>query len=219
MKDVRFPLFCLLATGLMVCGCGSTSTVSNPPPQTYTVSVSAQRAALATTQKYSITATTNDTSGVSWTATGGSFSSGTSLTGVAVTYTAPGTAGSYTITAKSESNSSDSASMTVYVTDLAGVTTYHNDLQRDGVNSQEYALSPTTVVTSTFGKLFSCTTDGAIYTQPLWMPNVTVGTTVHNIVLVATQHDSLFAFDADTSPCVTLWQANLIDNQSWGGSG
>ena len=129
MKDVRFPLFCLLATGLMVCGCGSTSTVSNPPPQTYTVSVSAQRAALATTQKYSITATTNDTSGVSWTATGGSFSSETSLTGVAVTYTAPGTAGSYTITAKSESNSSDSATMTVYVTDLAGVTTYHNDLR------------------------------------------------------------------------------------------
>ena len=51
------------------------------------------------------------------------------------------------------------------------------------------------------------------------MPNVTVGTTVHNIVLVATQHDSLFAFDADTSPCVTLWQANLIDTNHGAGAG
>jgi hypothetical protein len=210
MKEVRFPVFCLLAVGLLACGCGAGS-ISSPPPQVFTVSVSAKRAALATAQKFSITATTNDPAGVNWTATGGSFSSQTSLTGVGVTYKAPGAAGSYTITASSVTNSADSASMTVYVTDLAGVTTYHNDLARDGVNSQEYALSPATVTTSTFGKLFSCQVDGAIYTQPLWVPGVTVNGAVHNVVLVATQHDSLFAFDADSSPCATLWQANLID--------
>ena len=218
MKDVRFPVFCVLAAGLLVCGCGG-SGVSSPPPQTYTVSISAHRAALATTQKFSITATTDDTAGVDWSSTGGSFSSQKSLTGAAVTYTAPGTAGSYTITASSVSNSADSTSMTVYVTDLAGVTTYHNDLARDGVNSQEYALTPATVATSAFGKLFSCTVDGAIYTQPLWVPNVTVNSAVHNVVLVATQHDSLFAFDADSSPCVTLWQANLIDSNHGAGAG
>jgi hypothetical protein len=43
------------------------------------------------------------------------------------------------------------------------------------------------------------------------MPNVTVGTAKHNIVFVGTQHDSLYAFDADASPCTTLWHANLID--------
>jgi hypothetical protein len=219
MKDVRFSMFCLLTTGFLACGCSSSSSVSSPPPQTYTVSISAHRAALATTQKFSITATTDDTAGVNWIAAGGSFSSQASLTGVAVTYTAPSTAGSYTITASSVTNSADSASMTVFVTDLAGVTTYHNDLARDGVNSQEYALSPTTVATSTFGKLFSCTVDGAIYTQPLWMPNVTVNAATHNVVLVATQHDSLFAFDADTSPCVTLWQVSLIDTNHGAGAG
>ncbi len=218
MKDVRSPVFCLLAAGWLACGCGSSSN-SSPPPPAFTVSISAQRAALATTQKFSITATTNDASGVNWTSTGGSFSSPTSLTGVAVTYTAPGAAGSYTVTASSVSNSADSASMTVFVTDLAGVTTYHNDLARDGVNSQEYALSTATVTTSTFGKLFSCPVDGAIYTQPLWMPNVTVNGATHNVVLVATQHDSLFAFDADSSPCAKLWSANLIDANHGAGAG
>jgi hypothetical protein len=218
MKDVRFPFFCLFAAGLLACGCGSSSNTSAPPP-VFTVSISAQRAALATTQKFSITATTNDASGVNWTATGGSFSSQTSLTGVAVTYTSPNVAGSYAITASSVTSAASSASMTVFVTDLAGVTTYHNDLARDGVNNQEYALSAATVTTSTFGKLFSCAVDGAIYTQPLWVPNLTVNGATHNVVLVATQHDSLFAFDADSSPCVMLWSANLIDANHGAGAG
>lgn len=218
MKHLRFPVFCLLAAGVLACGCGSSSNTS-PPPPVFTVSISAQRAALATTQKFPITATTNDTSGVNWTSTGGSFSAPTSLTGVAVTYTAPSAAGSYKITASSVSNPADSAAMTVFVTDLAGVTTYHNDLSRDGVNSQEYALTAATVTTSTFGKLFTCPVDGAIYTQPLWAPNLTVKGTTHNVVLVATQHNSLFAFDADSNPCVTLWSANLIDANHGAGAG
>ena len=218
MKHVNFPAYCFLAACLLACGCSSMSNTSAPPPA-FTVSISAQRAALATTQKFSVTATTNDTAGVNWTATGGSFSSQTSMTGAAVTYTAPGTAGSYTITASSVTSAGISASMTLYVTDLAGVTTYHNDLARDGVNSQEYALSSATVTTSTFGKLFSCPVDGAIYTQPLWIPNLTVNGATHNVVLVATQHDSLFAFDADSSPCAKLWQANLIDTNHGAGAG
>ena len=215
MKVVRFPVFCVLAAGMLACGCGSGSSNST----SYTVSISAQRAALAASQMFSITATTSDPAGVRWASTGGSLSAQTSMTGAAVTYTAPNTAGSYTITASSATNSSDSATMTVYVTDLAGVTTYHNDWSRDGANTQEYALSSTTVTTSTFGKLFSCPVDGAVYAQPLWMPNVTVNSVVHNVVLVATEHDSLFAFDADASPCVTLWQANLIDTNHGAGAG
>ena len=89
------------------------------------------------------------------------------------------------------------------MTNLAGVLTYHNDLSRDGANTQEYALTTATVGTATFGKLFSCTTDGAIFAQPLWVPGVTIGGVRHNVVIVATQHDSVYAFDADTSPCVT----------------
>jgi hypothetical protein len=105
------------------------------------------------------------------------------------------------------------------VTDLTGVTTYHNSLSRDGVNSSEYALTPSNVATASFGKLFSCTTDGAIYGQPLWVPGLTIGATKHNVVFVATQHDSLYAFDADASPCVLLWKVSLIDALHGGSAG
>src|SRR3984885_7464186 len=218
MQSVSIPLLCFLTSGLLVCGCGSGSQTSTPSP-TIIVSISAKSAALAAKQGYPITATTNDAAGVTWTSNGGTVSTETSFTGAAVTYTAPGTAGSYKVTATSVSSAGTSASMTFVVTDLAGVTTYHNDLARDGTNSQEYALTSASVTTSTFGKLFTCPVDGAIYAQPLWMPNLKVNAVMHNVVLVATQHDGLYAFDADTSPCVQLWKANLIDATHGAGAG
>jgi hypothetical protein len=187
--------------------------------QNITVTVFPIRAGLTVTQTLSVTATTNDSLGVSWTATGGNFSAPSSQTGIPVTYTAPSTAGTYTITATSVTNVTVSASFTVGVTDLAGMYTYHNDLFRDGVNSQEYALSTSNVNTNSFGKLFSCSADGAIYAQPLWLASLTVGGTKHNVVVVATQHDSVYAFDADTAPCTTLWHANLLDTTHGGTTG
>jgi hypothetical protein len=109
----------------------------------------------------------------------------------------------------------------VAVTDIHGVFTYHNNAYRDGANTHEFALTPSTVTSATFGKLFSCTVDGAIYAQPLWVPNLNVESTKRNVVFVATQHDSVYAFDADanTSPCTPLWHANLIDTAHGGLSG
>jgi len=210
MKCVTAAAFSALALSLTVCGCGSSGS-GGTPPVVITVSLSAQRVALVTKQTYSVTATTNDTSGVTWSATSGSFSSQSSMSAAPITYTAPSSAGPYTLTATSVTDGSKTATMSVYITDLAGVSTYHNDLARDGANSQEYALTPQTVSTSTFGKQFSCPVDGAIYTQPLWMPNQTVNGATHNVVFVGTQHDSLFAFDADANPCQQLWQVSLID--------
>jgi hypothetical protein len=117
------------------------------------------------------------------------------------------------------SNGTTSASLVVGVTDLSGVFTYHNNLSRDGTNTREFALTTSTVSTSTFGKLFSCPTDGAIYAQPLWIPNLTVAGARHNVIVVATEHESLYAFDADGAPCTTLWHANLIDSTHGGTSG
>ena len=193
-------------------------------PNSVSVSIAPKRAGLTVTQSLSLTATSSDSSGVNWTATG-SNCSGTACgtfsaaSGSPVTYTAPATAGQYTITATDASNSAISASLTVGVTDLTGVATYHNDLSRDGLNNQEYALTPSNVTTSTFGKLFSCPVDGAIYAQPLWVPNLMVGGAQHNAIFVATQHDSVYAFDADTSPCTTLWYANLLDAAHGGTTG
>jgi hypothetical protein len=185
---------------------------------TITVTVAPRNAALTLTQTLSVSATTNDTAGVKWTVSpaGGSFSPATSLSGAKVTFTAAATAGVYTLTATSVSDATATATITVGVTDLKGVYTYHNDVSRDGANIQEYGLNLTNVNTSSFGKLFSCTVDGAVYAQPLWVANLTVGGARHNVVFVATEHDSLFAFDADSAPCVKLWQVSLVDTAHGG---
>ncbi len=186
-----------------------------------TVSVSPARAALAVAQVLTVSATTNDSEGVTWSISpaGGSFNPTSSHGGANVTFTAPSTAGVYTVTATSVTDTGSSASFTLGVTDLAGVYTYHNDTARDGANTHEYALTTSNVNTTTFGKLFSCTVDGAVYAQPLWVASLTVSGAQHNVVFVATQHDSLYAFDADANPCNQLWQASLIDTKHGGTGG
>src|SRR5207245_9475751 len=60
------------------------------------------------------------------------------------------------------------------------------------------------------GPLFSCPVDGFLYAQPLWVANLTFGSTVRNVVFVATEHDSVYAFDADSPSCVQLWKVNFL---------
>jgi hypothetical protein len=192
----------------------STNLTMNVSPASVSIVIAPRGAGVAVSQSLAISATTDDNAGVTWSVSpsgGGSFSKTTSLTGEALTYTAPAAPGSYTITATSATNGTQTATAVIGVTDLAGVYTYHNDLVRDGVNAQEYALTTANVTAASFGKLFSCSVDGAIYGQPLWVANVTVNGAVHNLVFVATQHDSLFAFDADANPCVQVWAVSLID--------
>jgi hypothetical protein len=206
----------------IVAGCGGGSTFI--PVQPISVAVSPRAASVvATTQPQQFSATVrNDPNnkGVTWDVdgvSGGNATTGTiSSSGV---YSPPAVSGTHTVTATSVSDGTKNASASIAVTDLAGVFTYHNDLARDGVNASEYALTTASVSQSTFGKLFSCQVDGADYTEPLWVPGLSVNGSIHNVVFVATQHDSLYAFDADTSPCQQLWHVNLIDSAHGGASG
>ena len=211
----------------------ASATTSSSGGSNITVSVSPKRGGVTTSHTLAVTATlTNDTGnqGVTWSFTstgstsGGGFSPGSSTSGSTVTFTAPSAAGVVTVTATAVGDNTKTASATIGVTGLAGVFTYHNNLARDGTNQQEYALTTANVGTSTFGKLFSCAVDGAVYAQPLWVANVLIGGVKHNLVVVATQHDSVYAFDADggtsaVPSCVQLWRANLVDSAHGGTSG
>jgi hypothetical protein len=211
----------IVAAILFLTGCGGSAA-----PYA-TVVVSPTQVALAgagqvpQTQQFNATVTGNvkDLT-VTWTVD--SVAGGNALVGTISAsglYTPPATGGTHTITATSVALSTASASANVAVTDLPGVFTYHNDLSRDGANTQEYELAPAMISTATFGKVFSCPVDGAVYTQPLWVPGVTINGAVHNVIYVATQHDSVFAFDADANPCVQLWQASLLDSAHHGTPG
>jgi len=93
-----------------------------------------------------------------------------------------------------------------------GVFTEHNDKARTGQNLNEKVLTPQNVTSKTFGKLMSYSVDGQIYAQPLYVPNVAIpGEGTHNVVYVATQNDSLYAFDADGLSSTPLWQDSFIN--------
>jgi len=105
------------------------------------------------------------------------------------------------------------AGMTDAVTAAVSVPTYHNNNARNGANLNETLLTPANVNPNTFGKLFTHVVDGQIYAQPLYVSGVTIpGKGTRNVVFVATQHNSVYAFDADSTAGASgglLWQVNL----------
>ena len=90
----------------------------------------------------------------------------------------------------------------------ADVLTYHNDLARTGQNLRETLLTPANVNASNFGKLFVISADGNVDAQPLYLSNVAISGAAHNVLVVATEHDSVYAFDADTG--AKLWQVSML---------
>jgi F5/8 type C domain/PQQ-like domain len=89
------------------------------------------------------------------------------------------------------------------------VLTQHNDTARTGANLNETVLTTANVNSTQFGKLWSYTVNGQVYAQPLVAQGVTIGGVARNVVYVATMHNTVYAFDADSSSSTPLWSVNL----------
>ena len=99
------------------------------------------------------------------------------------------------------------------------ITTYKNDNAHTGQNLVETVLSPSVLEASGgFGLIFNQTLDGQVYAQPLFMSGVTIPSKgIHNVVFIATQHDSVYAFDADSNTganTLPLWHTSFLDAPS-----
>jgi hypothetical protein len=96
-------------------------------------------------------------------------------------------------------------------TAAAQILTAQYDNARTGANLKETALTPATVNFGRFGKRFSLPVDGDVYAQPLFVPKVEIpGKGIHNVIYIATEHNSVYAFDAAGEPAEPLWKVNFL---------
>jgi hypothetical protein len=132
---------------------------------------------------------------------------GTVISGAtASSYTTPATAttdngASFTVTVSNAASPpavSNAAILTVQTVAGTDVLTYHNDVSRTGQNLTETVLTPANVNSTTFGLLRMLPADGLVDAQPLVVSNLNIGGTLHNVVYVVSENDSVYAYDADT---------------------
>jgi hypothetical protein len=90
------------------------------------------------------------------------------------------------------------------------VTSWHYDLARTGANMNETALTTKNVNSTSFGKVCSYPVDGQIYAEPLYVPGLVIGGSKHDVAFVATEHDSVYAFDAKCGSKQPLWQVSFL---------
>jgi hypothetical protein len=102
-------------------------------------------------------------------------------------------------------------------TNAPDITTYHDDVARDGLNAAETILTTANVNSAQFGKIGFDSVDGPVDAQPLYVANVTVDGTLHKVLYVATENDSVYAFDADSGN--QLWTISVLASGEITGDG
>jgi len=204
-----------------------TATISPPPDFTLTLSpTSLSITAGATGSPVSVTANpiNSFTSTVAVAITG--LPTGVSAAPSPLTLT-PGTAQTVSLTAApiavaanstvtftgTSANLTHSASLaltvqTAPITTAQDVTTFHYNVARDGLNPQETILTQSNVNSTQFGKIGFDPVDGKVDAQPLYLADVMIGGQQHNVLYVATEHASVYAFDADTG--AQLWKTSAL---------
>ena len=191
----------------------ATLTVTAPTPTSIAVTPSHPSFINGSTQQFTATATysnnatANVTSSVTWS------SSNTPVATISAGGLATGQGGGTTTISAALNGVKGSATATVTVSGTTNITTFHVDTNRSGLNDQETVLTPANVDPATFGKLFSCPVDGYVYGSPLILSNQTINGARHNVLYVATENDSVYAYDADTCGGGTpLWKVSLLQS-------
>ncbi len=204
---------CFLIVSLLLAGCSGVSAPSNggsviATAPTITTQPTNQTVTAGQSATFSVTAAGTAPLSYQWqkgtTAIAGATSA--SYTTVATTTSDNGT--QYRVVASNSQGNATSNSVTLSVNaatpSTTDVLTYHNDIARTGQNLTETTLNTSNVTSAKFGKLGFYSVDGLVDAEPLYASNVTVPNDgPHNVLLVATEHGSVYAFDADSG--ATIW--------------
>jgi Immunoglobulin I-set domain len=210
---ISLNLASLLSLFLIACGGGSGAGSAAMAPS-ITAQSANQAVIIGRTATFTVTAAGTAPLAFQWQKNGAPISGAT-----ASSYTTPATAASddgstflVVVSNGSGSTTSSSAKLTVASgtpqprgTD---VTTYKNDLSRSGQNLSESALNLNTVTSSSFGLSRTLPVDGRVDAQPLYLSQLSAAGGSFNIVFVATEHDSVYAFDSDSG--AVLWHVSLL---------
>src|SRR5512146_480783 len=217
---VPFPLYLLLLLCVASCGGGGSQSSSPSDPSgpsmptapQISTQPSGQSVVAGHTATFSVAATGSTPLSYRWSKNGTAISgaTGSSYTTPAATSADSGSTFSVVAGTSEGSVTSSNATLTVTTAPASGtdVVTYKNHPLRTGQNLTETTLTPSNVNSTTFGLLHNLTVDGKVDAQPLYLSHLSVGGSQHNVVFVATENDSVYAFDADTGSQV--WKVSLL---------
>jgi hypothetical protein len=207
---VRYMIiFLACATAIVLADCsgsGPTAPVVSMQPQSATLANGAVAA-------FGVQATGQQPLAYQWSKNGIAITGATGSTYLTSPVGSSDSGSSFSVVVTNSLGKANSASavLTVVAAPI-DVLTYHNDLARTGQNSNEVRLMPTNVTQTHFKKLGLDTTDGKVDAQPLIASGVNVNGSFHNVLYIATEHDSVYAYDADSG--ALLWKASLLPSGS-----
>jgi hypothetical protein len=203
------------------CGGGSTSHTDSGTAGAVTITTqpASQTVKAGQTATFSVVATGAPLT-YQWQKNGTAISGASSASYATAATTQTDNGAQFTVVVSNSLGSATSAAATLTVTTSApaavssnvDVVTYHYDAMRSGANTNETVLTPANVNSTKFGLLGSFAVDGKVDGQPLYLSNVSIADGTKNVLYVVTEHDTVFAFDADSVSGATtsLWKSSML---------
>ena len=207
--------FSLLAVSLAAlvasCGGGNSNSFTQASMPQITTQPASETVTAGQTATFSVVATGTAPLTYQWQKNGTPITGATASSYMTPATTTADSGSTFTVIVRNTAGSITSKAATLTVnapTAGTDVVTYKYDLLRSGQNLAETRLTSSNVAVATFGLLRNLMVDGLVDAQPLYLSALTVSGAAHSVVFVATEHDSVFAFDSDTG--AVLWNVSLL---------